>query len=78
MLLSLQEGIRKYQRPADAQTLAALQAQNSANRERFQRYVVNLASAREQELKVMDQEAQRCRGLVTAPSAVSSKPVRKK
>ena len=78
MLLSLQEGIRKYQAPADAQALAALEAQDSASRERFQRYVVNLASAREQELKVMDKEAQRCRGLVTAPSAPSSKPVRKK
>ena len=78
MLLSLQEGIRKYQSPADAQGLAALVAQDSASRERFQRYIVNLASAREQELKVMDREAQRCRGLVTAPPAVSPKPVRKK
>ena len=78
MLLSLQEGIRKYQSPADAQDLAALVAQNGASRERFQRYIVNLASAREQELKVMDREAQRCRGLATAPSASSCKPVRKK
>ena len=78
MLLSLQEGIRKYQAPADAQALAALEAQDSASRERFQRYIVNLANAREQELRVMDQEAQRCRGLVTAPSAAGSKTVRKK
>jgi elongation factor P--beta-lysine ligase len=78
MLLSLQEGIRKYQAPADAQALAALEAQDSASRERFERYIVNLANAREQELKVMDREAQRCRGLVTAPSAAPSKPVRKK
>jgi len=78
MLLSLQESIRKYQTPAAAQALAALAAQDSASRERFQRYIVNLASAREQELTVMDREAQRCRGLVTAPSAAASKPVRKK
>jgi hypothetical protein len=78
MLLSLQEGIRKYQTAADAQALAALEAQNSANRERFQRYIVNLANTREQELKVMDKEAQRCRGLVTAPPATASKPVKKK
>jgi hypothetical protein len=78
MLLSLQEGIRKYQTAADAQSLAALEAEGSADRERFQRYIVNLASAREQDLKVMDKEAQRCRALVTAPAAAVSKPVKKK
>jgi hypothetical protein len=78
MLLTLEEGIRKYQAPAAAQELAALAAQASASRERFQHYIVSLASAREQELTVMDKEAQRCRGLVTAPAANSSKPVRKK
>jgi len=78
MLLSLEEGIRKYQAPAEAQALAALEAQNSASRERFQRYIVNLASTREQELKVMDKEAQRCRGLMTVPAAAPTKPVRKK
>ncbi|HMD69776.1 MAG TPA: hypothetical protein VKF41_00450 [Bryobacteraceae bacterium] len=78
MLLSLQEGLRQYQAPAAAQALAAVVAQDSASRERFQRYVVNLASAREQELSVMDKEAQRCRGLVTAPAASPSKPARKK
>jgi hypothetical protein len=78
MLLSIEEGIRKYQTPADAQSLAALEAQDSANRGRFQRYIVNLASTREQELKVMDKEAQRCRGLVTAPPATASKSVKKK
>ena len=77
-LLSLQEGIRKYQSGADAQALAALEAQGSATREKFKRYIVNLADAREQELKVMDQEAQRCRGIVTAPAATASKPVKKK
>src|SRR5437899_8470831 len=65
MLGSLGEAIRKYQSPADAQTLAALTAQNGANRERLQRYVVNLAAEREQELQVMDREAQRCRGILT-------------
>ncbi len=78
MLLSLEDGIRRYQTPAAAQALAALVAQNGPSRERFQRYIVSLASARERELAVMDREAQRCRGLVTAPSATTSKPTRKK
>jgi hypothetical protein len=75
MLASVEEGVRKYQSPKDAQSLAGLQAQNGVNRDRFQRYLVNLAGEREQELQVMDKEAQRCRALLTAPAA---KPGKKK
>jgi len=65
MLGSLEEGMRKYQRPGDAQALIALEAENGANRDRLQRYIVNLAQQREQEYQVMDREAQRCRGVLT-------------
>ncbi len=65
MLNSLREGMRNYQGPAQAQVLAKLQAENGANRERLQTYIVNLAAQREQEFRVMDSEAQRCRGLLT-------------
>ena len=65
MLTSLGDAIRRYQTPADAQALAAVVAQNGAGRDRLQRYVVNLAAEREQDLKVMDREAQRCRGILT-------------
>ncbi len=75
MLSSLQEGIRKYQGPAEAVALASLEAENGANRERFQRYIVELAVQRERDLEVMDHEAQRCRAIVTQ---VTPKPVRKK
>ena len=75
MLTSLQEGIRKYQGPADAMALASLEAQNGGNRERFQRYIVDLATQRERDLEVMDHEAQRCRAIVTQ---ATPKPVRKK
>ncbi len=64
MLNSLEQGIRKYQNPAAAESLASLQAENGANRDRFQRYIVNLAAEREQDLAVMDREAQRCRGMM--------------
>ena len=75
MLASLGEGIRKYQGPADAMALASLEAENGVNRERFQRYIVELAAQRERELEVMDHEAQRCRAIVTqAPP----RPIRKK
>src|ERR1700728_2643475 len=73
MLASVEEGMRKYQNPASAQALASLQAEAGANRDRLQRYIVNLAAEREQELHVMDQEAQRCRAALTAPTNQSGK-----
>jgi hypothetical protein len=63
MLLSLEEGLRKYQSPAEAQALAALVAEDGANRDRLQAYLVNLAAEQEHQFKVMDQEAQRCRAI---------------
>jgi hypothetical protein len=65
MLASLEQGLRKYQGAPAAQQLAGAAAENDASRDRLQRYLVNLAAEREQELQVMDREAQRCRGLVT-------------
>ncbi len=69
MLGTIEEGVRKYQSPADAQALTALAAEGGASRDRLQRYIVNLAAQREQDYQVMDREAQRCRGLVTQPVA---------
>lgn len=80
MLASLGDGIRRYQDPALAQKLAATVAENGANRNRLQTYIVNLAMQREQECAVMDQEAQRCRGILATqppPAAQSAKPARK-
>jgi hypothetical protein len=72
MLRSLEDGIRKYQDPALAQKLAGLSAENGANRNRFQSYIVNLSSQQEQECAVMDREAQRCRSIVaTEPPAAA-------
>ncbi len=73
MLNSLEQGMRKYQNPADAEALAGLEAENGANRRRFQRYIVNLAAQREQDLAVMDREAQRCRGEAIQGSPVSGR-----
>jgi hypothetical protein len=77
MLASIEEAIRRYQSPADAQALTILAAQNDGNRDRFQRYIVNLTSEREQDLVVMDREAQRCRGVITqVPQKTTPAPVR--
>jgi hypothetical protein len=68
-LLSVEEGLRKYWNPALADLLSGQMAQNGTNRERFQRYIVDLAAEHEQEYAIMDHEAQRCRGaLAKQPS----------
>ena len=68
MLRSLEEGIRKYQAPNLAGTIAGLAAAGGANRERLRVYMVNLAAERDQQWELMDREAQRCRALLTQPS----------
>jgi hypothetical protein len=61
-LSSLEEGLKKYQNPALAELLAGTRAENTPNREKLQQYAVELADQREQDLRVADTEAQRCRG----------------
>lgn len=77
ILLSVEEGLRHYDSPRAAQSLAALQAEIGANRARFQTYIVNLAADREHALAIMDKEAQRCRGLI-APQPATAKSGKKK
>jgi hypothetical protein len=78
MLGSVEEGLSKYQSPADAGALASLEAETGANRNRLQRYIVSLAGDREHQLQIMDQEAQRCRAVLTAPYSTGSKSGKKK
>ncbi len=64
MVRSLEAGVRKYQDAALADSIAATARENGRNRERFQRYIIDMAVQREQEYAVMDHEAQRCRGML--------------
>lgn len=59
---SLEDGLKKYQNPALAELLAGTRAENTPNREKLQQYAIDLADQREQDLRVADTEAQRCRG----------------
>jgi len=72
---SVEEGIRKYWNPAVADLLSSQMAENDPNRERFQRYIQDLAAEREQECAIMDHEAQRCRGFLAKqpPAAKTEK-----
>ena len=71
MLGSVEEAMRKYDSPAAAQSLAALEAEASPNRDRLQHYIVSLAADRERQLQITDKEAQRCRALLTAPPSTA-------
>jgi len=68
MLASLGDGVRKYQDPKLAQSITKAITDSNGNRNRLQQYLVNLAAEREQELQVMDREAQRCRATITQPA----------
>jgi malonyl CoA-acyl carrier protein transacylase len=79
MLASLGEGLRKYQNPPMADMLNTAVAENNGNREHLQQYVLELATAREQECRVADQEAQRCRqSLSRQPSRDRTAPRQEK
>jgi hypothetical protein len=79
MLVTLEDGLRKYQRREDAEALASLAAENGANRERFRQYLVSLAAELGSRLDVIDREAQRCRGLLMSqPPAAAPAAGRKR
>lgn len=78
MLRSLSDGVRRYQNAALADLLDSLFAEGTANRGKLRQYLMDLAADKEQALKIMDQEAQRCRGLlVRQPPAKNAVPKEK-
>ncbi len=58
---SLVEGVRTYQNPAVGDLLVGVVAENSPNRDLLQQHIKDLAAQQEQQITVVDQEAQRCR-----------------
>jgi hypothetical protein len=74
VLTSLIEGVRKYQNPALADLLRSVLSENNASRQQLRQYLVDLATNKEQEFKVMDEEAQRCRTAISKqPAAAPAK-----
>ena len=65
VLTSFSDGLRKYANPPMADMLNAAVAENAGNKDRLQQYILELAMAREQEFRVADQEAQRCRATLS-------------
>jgi len=61
-LASLIEEVRRYQNPAVADLITGMRNENSPARQGLKDYMVELATTKDQELRIVDQEAQRCRG----------------
>jgi hypothetical protein len=74
---SLMEGVRKYQSPELAEQMQTIVSENGTNRDQLRQYMQDLAAQKEQEFRVADTEAQRCRGmLVQQPTATPKKTAR--
>ena len=73
-LSSLVEGVRHYQNPAVGDLMVAVLGENSTNRDLLQQHITDLAAQKEQEFAVVDEEAQRCRGIVTRPQSRPASP----
>jgi uncharacterized membrane protein len=72
---SLTEGVRTYQNPALASIMQSVIAENSNNRDRLRQYLQDLATQKEEEFKVADREAQRCRAALLQQPAPKTKKV---
>lgn len=66
---NLVEAIRKYQNPALADLIQSISSENISSRVGLQQHIMEVASHRESEWKVMEEEAQRCRTQMTAPGS---------
>lgn len=64
LLVSLSEGIARYQNPALADLVRSAMVDGAAAGEKLRQYVVQLAALKEGQLSVADQEAQRCRTML--------------
>jgi hypothetical protein len=74
---SLLGGLRKYQNSALADLIQSVAAEDQRDIERLQSYILQLADEKEQEFKVVEHEAQRCRADLSRNPA-QSKPGTKK
>ena len=69
---SVDEGAKKYADPSAAAKLTALLAANFDGRQRLRDYLRDLAADQEQNFKIADAEAQRCRGMISREPAPSN------
>ena len=74
---SLMGGLRRYQNPALADLIQSVSAEDEADLDVLQNYVLELANEKEQEYQVVDREAQRCRATLSRQPATPPKTTKK-
>jgi hypothetical protein len=65
LVASLNNGVRKWQSEHTANEMSEALSANMVHRDRLRQHIRDLASARENEQRIMNEEAQRCRGMLT-------------
>jgi hypothetical protein len=70
---SLDEGAARYGQRASADQLAAYIAHSFDSRQRLRDYLEDLAASTEQNFKIADEEAQRCRGMISKEAPATAK-----
>jgi hypothetical protein len=78
LLRSVTAGVRKYQNPAAADLLQSMISDTTTDRDMLRDYLVELAADREQQFKIVDQEAQRCRAALSQQPRASGRSLERK
>lgn len=75
---SLLEGVRRYGDRPVAEQLEQIIARNFNDRERFRKFLVDLSSNKEEMFRIADEEAQRCRGMISKEVPEAKKSTKSK
>jgi hypothetical protein len=65
LMNSLRDGLRKYQSPDLADMLSQTLGKNAIHRDRLRQHIRDVAELHDEEYKIANEEAQRCRGILT-------------
>lgn len=72
-LNSLMGGLRRWQNPALAELIESVAAEDQADLDHLEQYVLQLASEKDRQYAVVDNEAQRCRATLSRQPADNPK-----
>ncbi len=72
-LISLMEGLRRWQNPALAELIESVAAEDQTDLDHLEQYVLQLAIEKDQQYAVVDSEAQRCRATLSRQPAENPK-----
>ena len=76
-LESLMGGVRKYQNPALAELIESVAAESARDIDGFEQHLTEMSDAKEQQLALVDREAQRCRATLSREPAKPPAPSRR-